>query len=203
MFYQPRLDDHGMKTSPFKALVVPRPIAWITSLSPEGVVNLAPFSFFNAMSEHPPILCFGPGGRKPDRPVKDTPANIEATGEFVVNLVTWDLREKMNQTSATVAAGVDEMVMAGLESAPSRLVKPPRVAASPVSFECRWLTSVELPRQDPESPNVAIFGEVVGIHIADDMIVDGRVDSLKHRPIARMGYSEYTSVDSRFSMRRP
>ena len=203
MFYEPRLDNHGMKVSPFKALIVPRPIAWITSLNPEGAVNLAPFSFFNAMSEHPPVLCFGPGGRKPDRPVKDTRANIEATGEFVVNLTTWELREKMNQTSAQLPAGVDEMALVGLKPAPSCLVKPPCVAASPVSFECRWLTTVELPRLDPESSNVAIFGEVVGIHIADDMIQDGRIDSLKHRPIARMGYSEYTSVDSRFSMRRP
>jgi len=203
MFYEPKLNNHGMKVSPFKALVVPRPIAWVSSQSRNGSVNLAPFSFFNAMSEFPPMLCFGPGGRKPDRPIKDTRANIEETGEFVVNLATWDLREQMNQTSAYFAAEINEMAEVGLEPAPSRIVKPPRVAASPVSFECKWFKTVELPHIDPESTNVAIFGEVVGIHIADDMIEDGRVNSLRYRPIARMGYSEYTSVDSRFSMRRP
>ncbi len=203
MFYEPRLDNHGMQVSPFKALVVPRPIAWISSQSRDGVVNLAPFSFFNAMSEYPPVLCFGPGGRKPDRAIKDTRANIEETGEFVVNLATWDLREAMNQSSAQFPAGTGEMTQIGIEAAPSRLVKPPRVASSPVSFECRWFKTVELPHLDPQSANVAMFGEVIGIHIADDMIQDGRVDSLRHRPIARMGYSEYTSVDSKFSMRRP
>ena len=203
MFYEPRLDNHGMKFSPFKALVVPRPIAWITSQSRSGSVNLAPFSFFNAMSEYPPILCFGPGGRKPDRPIKDTRANIEETREFVVNLVTWELREAMNRTSAQFPAEVNEMQEVGLLPAPSRIVAPPRIAASPVSFECKWLHTVELPHLDSDSTNVAIFGEVVGIHIVDDMIEDGRVNSLKHRPIARMGYSEYTSVDQKFSMRRP
>lgn len=203
MFYEPRLNDHGMKVNPFKAVVTPRPIAWISSQNRAGQINLAPFSFFNAMAEHPPILCFGANGRKPDRPIKDTRANIEETGEYVVNMATWDLRDAMNLSSGEYAAEIDEMALVGLESAPSRIVKPPRLAASPVSFECRWLKSVDLPHLDPDRPNVAIFGEVVGIHIADEIIVDGRVDVLRCRPIARMGYSEYTSVESKFSLRRP
>lgn len=203
MFYDARRNDHGLPISPFKALVVPRPIGWITSLSPAGVVNLAPYSFFNAMSEDPTFVCFGPGGRKADRAVKDSRANIEATGEFVLNLATWDLREQMNATSAKLPADIDEMQHAGLTPEPSRFVKPPRVAESPVHLECRYWKTVELPTKDPLEPNAAIFGEVVGIHIRDDLIVDGRVDITKAKPIARLGYSEYAVVEKSFSMRRP
>ena len=124
MFYEPKDGAQDMAIDPFKNLVVPRPIGWVTSLDAEGRVNLAPFSFFNAMSEDPPTVAFSPSGRKPDRPIKDTRANIEATGEFVCNLAT-GLREAMNATSATLPAGVDEMQVAGLTAAPSRLVCPP------------------------------------------------------------------------------
>jgi len=203
MFYDARRNDHGLPISPFKALVVPRPIGWITSLSPAGVVNLAPYSYFNAMSEDPMMVCFGPGGRKADRPVKDSRANIEATGEFVVNLAIWDLREQMNATSAKLPADTDEMQHAGLTPAPSRLVKPPRVAESPAHLECRYWKTIELPSNDPQEPNASIFGEVVGIHIRDDLIVDGRVDITKVKPIARLGYSEYAVVEKTFQLRRP
>jgi flavin reductase (DIM6/NTAB) family NADH-FMN oxidoreductase RutF len=203
MFYDTRRNDHGLQLSPFKALVVPRPIAWVTSLSPNGVVNLAPFSYFNAMSEDPMMICFGPGGSKADRPMKDTRTNIEATGEFVVNLTTWDLREQMNATSAKLPAETDEMKHAGLTPAPSRLVKPPRVAESPVHLECRYWKTIELPTNDPKEPNASIFGEVIGIHICDDLIVNGRVDITLAKPIARLGYSEYAVVEKTFAMRRP
>lgn len=203
MFYDTRRNDHGLQISPFKALVVPRPIAWVTSLSPNGVINLAPFSYFNAMSEDPMMICFGPGGSKADRPMKDTRANIEATGEFVVNLATWDLREQMNATSAKLPAEIDEMKQAGLTPAPSQLVKPPRVAESPVHLECRYWKTIELPTNDPREPNASIFGEVIGIHIRDDLIVNGRVDITLAKPIARLGYSEYAVVEKTFAMRRP
>jgi flavin reductase (DIM6/NTAB) family NADH-FMN oxidoreductase RutF len=203
MFYDARRNDHGLGVSPLKALVAPRPIGWIASLSPAGIVNLAPFSFFNVMSEDPIMVCFGPGGRKADRPVKDTRANVEATGEFVVNLATWDLREQMNATSAKLPAEVDEMALAGLTPAPSVMVKPPRVAESPAHLECRYWKTVELPTDDPDQPNAAIFGEVIGIHIRDDLIVDGRVDTARAKPIARLGYSEYAVVEKVFRMRRP
>jgi len=203
MFYEPKDGPKDMAVDPFKNVVVPRPIGWVTSLDAEGRVNLAPFRFFNAMSEDPPTVAFSPSGRKPDRPIKDTRANIEATKEFVCNLATWDLREAMNATSATLPAGVDEMQAAGLTAAPSRLVRPPRVAESPTQLECRLWKVIDLPSWDPEEPNCMIIGEVVGIHIADHLIKNGRVDIIAARPIARLGYSHYASVDEFFAMRRP
>jgi flavin reductase (DIM6/NTAB) family NADH-FMN oxidoreductase RutF len=135
--------------------------------------------------------------------VKDSRANIEATLEFVCNLATWDLREAMNATSAVLPAGVDEMQAAGLTPAPARLVRPPRVVESPVQLECRLWKIVELPSWDPEEPNALVIGEVVGIHIADHLIKNGRVDIVAARPIARLGYSEYAVVADKFAMRRP
>jgi len=203
MFYETARGDHGMARDPFKSLVVPRPIGWITSVDREGRVNLAPFSFFNAVAEDPAMVVFAPGGRKPDRPIKDSRANIEATGEFVCNLATWDLREAMNATAAVLPAGADEMQAAGLTAAPSRLVRPPRVAESPVQLECKLWKVIDLPSRDREEPNCMVVGEVLGIHIAAELIRNGRVDIVAARPIARLGYSEYAVVDGKFSMRRP
>jgi flavin reductase (DIM6/NTAB) family NADH-FMN oxidoreductase RutF len=203
MFYETATNGHGLRNDPFKALIVPRPIGWITTIDSRGRVNLAPFSFFNAIAEDPPMVLFAPGGRKADRPIKDSRANAEETGEFVCNLATWDLREAMNLTSANLPFGEDEMRHAGLTSVPSRLVKPPRVKESPVHFECRLWKVVELPTHDPEQPNSIVIGQVVGIHIDDALIKDQRVDIVAAQPIARLGYSEYTVVDSKFSMRRP
>ena len=203
MFYESSRNDHGLTVDPFKALVVPRPIGWITTIDGRGRVNLAPFSFFNGIAEDPQMVAFAPGGRKADRPIKDSRANVEETGEFVCNLATWDLREAMNATSANLPAGVDEMKAAGLTPAPSRLVRPPRVAESPVHLECRLWKVIDLPTLDEREPNCLVIGQVIGIHIADDLIKDRRVDIVAARPIARLGYSEYTVVDSKFSMRRP
>jgi flavin reductase (DIM6/NTAB) family NADH-FMN oxidoreductase RutF len=208
MFYETRNAvaapaAQGLGRDPFKALVVPRPIGWITSLSPSGVVNLAPFSFFNAISEDPPMVMFCPGGRKADRPVKDSRANVEATKEFVCNLATWDTREAMNQTSATLPAETDEMAFAGLTPAPSRLIKPPRVAEVPVHLECRYWKTIELPTGDPAEPNCMILGEVIGVHIDDSLVREGRVAITAAKPIARLGYSEYCVVTEAFRMRRP
>jgi flavin reductase (DIM6/NTAB) family NADH-FMN oxidoreductase RutF len=205
MFYQPQADRAALPfpIDPFKSLVVPRPIGWITTLSPEGDVNLAPFSFFNAVGDAPPLVAFAPQGRKPDRPIKDSLANVEATGEFVCNLATYDLREQMTLTSAHLPAGADEMRAAGLTPLPSRLVKPPRVAESPAHLECRYLQTVDLPAWDPAERQVLVIGEVVGVHIDDRLIKDGRVDIVGARPIARLGYSLYASVDDSFYMRRP
>lgn len=203
MFYDTRSNDHGLKHDPFKSLVVPRPIGWISTVSPLGVVNLAPYSFFNAVAEEPPIVGFCPGGKKPDRPFKDSRVNAESTGEFVVNMATWDLREAMNATSATLPEGVDELALVGLTPAPSRLVRPPRVQESPVSLECRYLKTVDLPSLDKGEPNAIVLGEVVGVHIRDEAIRDGYVDVLALRPIARLGYSQYTVVERLFSMRFP
>ncbi|WP_303978174.1 flavin reductase family protein [Dongia mobilis] len=203
MFYEPRLNNSGLPIDPLKALVVPRPIGWISSVDLQGRVNLAPFSFFNLVADSPPIVMFAPNGKKPNGEIKDSRRNVEEVGAFVVNLATWDLREQMTATSASLPAGTDESALAGLAMVPSTIVAPPRVAASPVALECRYLQTVELPSLDPEEPNAVLFGDVVGIHIADHLIADGRVDITRAKPIARMGYSLYAVVEETFRMVRP
>lgn len=197
MFYDPRANDHGLPLDPFKALVTPRPIGWISSLSPGGVANLAPYSFFNAISEHPHYVVYGSGGRK------HSVENIEATREFAVNLATYDLREQMNLSSATVDADVDEFELTGLAKAVCRLIKPPRVAASPVCLECVLHQVVPLPDDEGHADDFAVIGRVVGVHIDDRFIVDGRVNTAAMQPIARLGYSEYATVTEAWRMRRP
>lgn len=196
MFYETSSNAHGLRHDPFKALVVPRPIGWISTIGRDGIVNLAPYSFFNAIGENPPCVMFSSAGRK------DSQRNAEETGEFVCSLATWDLREAMNATSASVPPEVDEMQLARLEKAPSRLVKPPRVAASPWSLECRYLQTVPLPSRSRHG-YAMVLGEVVGVHIADQFIKDGMVDSVAMHPIARMGYMDYCAVEGRFVMQRP
>jgi flavin reductase (DIM6/NTAB) family NADH-FMN oxidoreductase RutF len=203
MFYEPRLGNSGLAIDPLKALVVPRPIGWISSVDLEGRVNLAPFSYFNMAADSPPIVMFAATGTKPDGAMKDTSRNVEAIGAFVVNLANWDLREQMNASAASLPAGASEAEAAGLAMTPSSIVVPPRVAASPVALECRYLQSLALPSLDPAEPNVVLFGEVVGVHIADDLIAEGRVDITKARPIAKLGYALYTVVEKTFAMTRP
>ncbi len=199
MYYDPRIGDHNLPRDPFKSLIVPRPIGWISSISGDGVVNLAPYSFFNGVATNPAVVMFCPGGAQR----KDSLANVEATGEFVVNVATDSQRLQMNETSAVVPAEVDEFALAGLESLPSRDVKPPRVAGAPVHMECRYLQTVTLPADDPASPNAMVLGLVVGIHIDEAILTDGMVDMAKFRPIARLGYMDYTVVDNVFTMIRP
>jgi flavin reductase (DIM6/NTAB) family NADH-FMN oxidoreductase RutF len=198
MFYTTDRYDHGLPHDPFKAIMAPRPIGWITSISARGEVNLAPYSYFNAVSTRPPIVIFSSEGRK------DSLALAEESREFVCNLATWDLRDAMNQTSAPYARGVDEMREAGLTPAPSRLVKPPRVAEAPCALECKWLQTLTLRDLDgrPLDRHV-VFGQVVGIHIDDRFIRNGLLDTAAMKPIARCGYNEYAVVDEVFSMVRP
>ncbi len=202
MFYDTRTGRHGLPHDPFKACVVPRPIGWITTLGADGVVNLAPYSFFNGVAGSPPMVMFASNGGKPDGP-KDSITNCEATGEFVANMATWNLRGAMNRTSSPAPAKVDEAVLAGLEMAPSALVKPPRVKAAPIHLECLYHQTVELPSDDPDGRNAMVIGRVIGVHIDDSVLTDGRVDMAKVRPIARLGYMDYTRVDLVFSMLRP
>ncbi len=197
MFYTTDNNEHGLRHDPFKTFVAPRPIGWISSLARDGSLNLAPYSFFNAVSTDPHVVIFGSQGRK------DSQRNIEETGEFVCNLTTWDLREAMNRTSAPVEHGVDEMELAGLERAPSTLVKPPRVAATPVALECRYMQTVELPLKNGHSASSVIFGEVLGIYVDDAFIEDGMIDITRLKTIARCGYQDYAVVDSVFAMKRP
>jgi flavin reductase (DIM6/NTAB) family NADH-FMN oxidoreductase RutF len=202
MFYQTN-EPHGLKHNPFKSLVAPRPIGWVSTLSAAGVVNLAPFSFFNAVADTPPMVIVCCNGSHREGGAKDTLANITATGEFVVNIATWELREQMNSTSASAPHGVDEMRLAKLEAAPSRLIKPPRVAASPANLECVHYQTLELPKGPQGEPNHTVFGRVVGVHISDTIIRDGLVDMSRFHPIARLGYQDYAVVREVFTMRRP
>ncbi len=201
MFYETEKNDHGLAYNPFKSLVVPRPIGWLSTLSPEGVVNLAPYSQWMMLNFDPPTVAIAAGAHPDGNRLKDTVRNIEQTGEFVFNMATWDLREAVNLTSTFVGPDVDEMAMAGLTPAPARLVKPPRVAESPVHFEGRWVTTVTLPGYKPENNTSLVIGQVVAIHIKDEfMTPEGRVDVVKIRPLARLGYYDYTTVDSAFEM---
>jgi len=200
MFYEPHKRNHGLSHDPFKAIVAPRPIGWISSMSASGEVNLAPYSFFNGVSSVPPIIMFSSEGRK------DSLTFIEETREFVCNLATWELRQQMNTTSGPFPRGIDEMKQAGLEPAPSILVKPPRVKVSPCAMECQWLQTVRLNdiHGDPTEQHV-VFGQVVGVHIDERFIRDGLLDTAAMRPIARAGYGDYfvSTPETKFSLRRP
>src|SRR5262249_13947299 len=198
MFYATDKPDHGLPHDPFKAIVAPRPIGWITSISRKGEVNLAPYSYFNALSTRPPIVCFSSEGRK------DSIAFVEETREFVCNLATFDTRAAMNDTSAPYPRGIDEMRAAGLAAAPSRLIKAPRVAQAPCAMECKLLQIVTLNdlAGRPLDRPVGI-GQVVGIHIDDRFIRNGLLDTAAMKPIARCGYNDYAVVEAVFAMTRP
>ena len=206
MHYPTSARAPGLKFDPFKALAVPRPIGWIASVDRNGVPNLAPYSFFNAISDRPPMVMFSSGGRK------DSLRNIEETGEFTCSIANWDLREAMNLSSAPVAPGVDEFALAGLAQGKSLLVKPPFVAQAPAAFECRLWKTIELPAP-PARPGSSVvpegytlvIGEVVAVYIHDQFIADGLVDTGKMRPLARMGYMDYSvvSAETMFTLNRP
>jgi len=197
VFYEPRKKNHGLPHDPYTAIVGPRPIGWITSMSLKGEINLAPYSFFNSVSSAPPMVMFASDGRK------DTIDFVEETGEFVCNLAVWDLRQQVKETSWSFPRGVNEMAAAGLEPAPSMLVKPPRVKASPCALECKWLQTVRPTDIDGNlAPRFIAFGQVIGIHIDERFIKNGLLDTAAMKPIARAGYQDYfvTTEDARFSM---
>jgi flavin reductase (DIM6/NTAB) family NADH-FMN oxidoreductase RutF len=187
--------------------VAPRPIAWVSTTNPSGQHNLAPFSFFNAVCVDPPLLAFAPGLRRPKTPevghgeAKDTLRNIRETREFVVNIVTYELREPMNLTSGEYDASVDEFELAKLTPEPSKIVRPPRVAESPVSFECKLHQILDF-SPAPTSGSLVI-GEIVSIHIHDAHLKDGKLDRNSLDLIGRMGGMQYTRTTQRFEMVRP
>jgi flavin reductase (DIM6/NTAB) family NADH-FMN oxidoreductase RutF len=198
MFYETAKNDHGLARNPLKAIVAPRPIGWITSMSAKGDINLAPYSFFNAVSDDPPMVLFSSEGPK------DSLVFVEETKEFVCNLATFDLRNAVVETSGQFPRGVNEMDQCGLAPAPSRLVRPPRVAASPCALECRLLQIVDVKDlQGRPSTRYVVFGQVVGVHIDDRFIKDGRLDTAAMQPLARCGYTDYSVVDKVFAMARP
>lgn len=206
MFFEPK---DGLRPPPFKhsiynALVVPRPIGWISSMSQDGVINLAPYSFFNSVTGDPPCVMYCPNGWKlGTKEPKDSLTNVEKTGEFVFNMCTYDLRHQMNATAEHVPSSVDEMKKAGLEAASCNLVKPPRVKASPIALECKYLQTVKLPESSQGRPNNVVIGQVIGIHVADEVITDGIIDVNKVNPLARLGYLDYATIGSVFALERP
>src|ERR1044072_8416556 len=199
MFYDTRDKSRTLPHDPFKAIGPPLPIGWITSINKKGEINLAPYSYFNGVLSRPNFVMFSSEG------TKDSVRNIRETEEFVCNLATWDLRDAMNATSAPLPYGKNEMKRAGLEPAPSKLVKPPRVAASPCALECKLFRIVQLADLDgKELDGHVVIGQVIGVYINDDYVRDGKFDPAAAKPIARCGYlDEYAVVTELFRMTRP
>lgn len=197
MDFNPNTRDPALSHSPIKAMVAPRPIGWLSTLSPQGVANLAPYSFFNLVCDAPYMVMFATSGHK------DSFNNVRATGEFVWNLVSEDLCEAMNASSGSVEPGVDEFELAGLEKAASQYVAPPRVARARAALECQLDQIVDLKSDDLSRRNSLVIGTVRSVFIADDAIVDGRFDVASLRPLARLGYRDYAVIDETFELLRP
>ncbi|AXI41625.1 flavin reductase family protein [Sulfitobacter sp. SK011] len=199
MFYRP-CDGHGLPHNPFNAIITPRPIGWISTRDAQGRDNLSPYSFFNGVAYTPPQVMFASTGRKPDAgDTKDNVANIRETGVFCVNVVEYAAREAMNVTSASLPRGEDEFASAGVEKAACQQIDCARVAGAPASLECRVTQIIKIEGDS----NFVVFGEVVGVHLRDDCVVDGRFDVTRFTPLSRMGYRDYTAVRDVFEMVRP
>ena len=198
MHYQPGVANPAFRHDPFLALVVPRPIGWISTLSAAGVVNLAPYSFFNAVSGSPPMVMFS------SSTPKDSRRNAESRGEFVANLATFDLRHAVNLTSAALLPEESEADLAGLELAPSRLIATPRVRRAPIALECRYVKTVLLQALDGSVMQSAlVIGQVVSAFIDDELIVEGMVDLSRIGVLSRLGYLDYGVLGNIFSLPRP
>ena len=198
MFYDPRTEGHGLPHSPWMALISPRPIAWISTVSSKGVCNLAPYSAFNTICSNPPFVMFSSDG------MKDTLRNIQDTGVFCVNIPGEGLKDALNDSCPPFDPDVDEFDMAGVAATPCENIPCPRVAEAPVSIECtlNQITKLE-PKSDVPCQNQVVFGEVVGIHISESVLRDGLVATDLLRPLARMGYRDYCAVTESFEMIRP
>lgn len=198
MFYETRDNRHGLAHDPFKAIVAPRPIGWIGTKGRNGSFNLSPYSFFNAVSDHPKIVMFSSSG------LKDTLRNAEETGAFTTNFVSADLLLQMNASSVAVPYGTDEFAIAGLTRMPGRLVEAPYVGEACAVLECRVTEIVTLKTIEGElSDSHAVFGQVVGIHIDERAIREGRFDAALARPVTRMGYMDYAEIQPVFELLRP
>ncbi|MBO6898300.1 MAG: flavin reductase family protein [Shimia sp.] len=199
MFYQPK-DGHGLPHNPFKAIVSPRPIAWVSTQDANGVRNLAPYSFFNALADNPPQVMFASTGKKDDQAEgKDSLSNIRATGVFCVNIVEESIRDAMNISSGPLGKDEDEFAAAGLEAAQCDTIDCPRLVGAPASLECRLTQIVPLLGEN----NFMAIGEVTGVHLRDNCIVDGIFDVTTYRPLSRLGYKDYAVVDNTFTLARP
>lgn len=199
MFYRPA-DGHGLPHNPFNAIVSPRPIGWISTRDASGRNNLAPYSFFNAVAYVPPQVMFASTSAKEDRgDTKDSVANIRETGVFCVNIVEYAMRDIMNASSAALPADVDEFDHAGVAQTPCSEIDCARVANAPAALECRMTQVIKI----EGAHNYVVFGEVVGVHIRDDTLVNGRFDVTTFSPLSRMGYRDYTRVTEVFELARP
>ncbi|WP_127901734.1 flavin reductase family protein [Solirhodobacter olei] len=199
MFYRPA-DGHGLPHNPFNAIVAPRPIGWIATRGADGSENLAPYSFFNAVAYTPPQVIFSSTSTKPDRPRgKDSLSNIEETGVFCVNIVEEAACEAMNRTSGPWPKTTDEFADAGIAKAACETIACSRVANAPASLECRLVQVVQLLGK----ANFLVIGEVTGVHMRDDCIVDGRFDVTRFHPVSRLGYRDFAVVTETFEMIRP
>lgn len=199
MFYRPQ-DGHGLPHNPFNAIITPRPIGWISSRGADGINNLAPYSFFNGIAYTPPQVMFATTGAKPDQDnTKDSLANIRDTGVFCVNVAEYAQREAMNASSATLPKEVDEFAHVGLTAVECETIDCPRIADAPAALECRLTQIVDLLGDS----NKLVLGEVIGVHLRDDCIRDGRFDVLTFQPLARLGYRDFTRVTEVFEMIRP
>jgi len=199
MFYEPK-NGHGLSHNPFNAIVTPRPIGWISTRDARGIDNLAPYSFFNAVAYVPPQVMFASTASKADQiGTKDSVANIRETGVFCVNIVEYAMRDAMNATSATLGKEVDEFAHAGLDKAACETIACARVALAPAALECKVTQILTLEGDE----NYAVFGEVVGVHMRDDCLVDGRFDITTYHPLSRLGYRDYTIIRDLFTLSRP
>ena len=199
MFYRPE-DGHGLKHNPFNAIVTPRPIGWTSTRAADGSENLAPYSFFNAVAYVPPQVMFASTGVKPDRDgTKDSVSNIRETGVFAVNIVEYAMKEVMNTTSGPWERGVDEFGLAEIERVDCETIACSRVAAAPAALECTLSQIVQLAGE----ANFMVLGEVTGVYIRDDCVVDGIFDILTYQPLTRLGYRDYSRITEVFSMTRP
>ncbi len=197
MFYEPS-QGHGLPFNPFKAIIAPRPIGWVSTIDTQGRPNLAPYSFFNAVSGTPEMIMFTSEG------LKDSVRNARDTGEFVYNLVSASLMQAMNATSAALAPGDNEFEFAKLGATASRIVKPPRVADTPAALECKVTTVTELTDMHGKPiDRYMVIGQVVGVHIADEYLVNGRFDMVKAQTMARCGYQDYAQVTALTQLLRP
>lgn len=203
MHFDPRHDTCPLPYDPFKSCTVPRPIGWLSTVSASGLANLAPYSQWQNLSFDPPMVMFAANRNTDGRP-KDTVANAEATGYFVWNMATWELREAVNISATDYPPDIDEFEPAGLTKADCHNAPAPRVAESPCHFECRYHSTTRLPGNSPGGAVDVVFGEVVRIHVRDDVVLpSGKLDIARIAPIARMGYYDYAVVRDVFEMKIP
>ena len=201
MFYE--VTDKNDWLTHFKSLIVPRPIGWISSKNNNGQINLAPYSFFNAIATIPPMVLIGPGGYSKSGNNKDTLLNIKNNPEFVCNFVSWDVKDIMNESSYSFDNNESEVEKLNIETEDSNMVSIPRVKLSPAHFECTLFKIIDLPSDSRGNPNHLIIGNIIGINISDKIIKNDRIDIGELKPISRMGYDEYALINTIFSMKRP